>query len=653
MRRGRLGAVQQLARGMLNALRKQVGSWVVKALLMLLVVSFAIWGIGDVFYGGSQNPAVAKVGESEISVNELADAFNQSLRNLQQRVGTQLTREQAIQLGVMQQALQDLIARRLVDLRARDMGLTVTDATLRELVTSDPMFQAGGRFDRGRFEQLLMASGLNEQDYLASLRQDVMRSTLTEGVAGAAIVPQALVDAVYRHRNEQRGGRYVVIETGSITEVPEPTEEDLQAYHEAHQDRFTAPQYRALTFVTLEPEHLIGEIEVSEEQIEAEYQDRMESYRTPERRTVEQLLAPDRETVEAAAKRLQEGESFAEVAEAMSDQGVTFEELGSVTRSDLPGSIATAVFEQAQGEIAAPVESPFGWHLFRVSAIEPEVVVPLAEVRDELAEELALAEARDRLPGLATRLDDELAAGVPVAEAAATVGLDAKTLAAVDAQGRDPSGATPADLPPWPEFLETAFATGEGEVSLLEETDAGSYFVVNVDSVTPPRVKPVEEVRDALAAAWQAERRRELARKRAEELLARSEEVAGLEQLAEGLEVTTITPVKRDDRGTAQGLNPAIVQALFATEPGSIADEVVPTATGFAIVATDEVIEADPAEDPEGVARLRRQLEAETRNDLLAQFQAALRRDYPVEIDPATINRLIDPEDLGGDGLAG
>jgi peptidyl-prolyl cis-trans isomerase D len=633
---------------MLNALRKQAGSWVVKGLLMLLVASFAIWGIGDVFYGGSQNPAVATVGDSEIPATELADAFNRSLRSLQQSVGTQINREQAIQLGVMQQALQDLIAARLIDLRAGDMGLTVTDASLRALVHANPMFQTAGQFDRGRFEQLLLANGLDEQGYLAVLRQDVLRGTLTHGVTGAAVVPQALVDAIYRYRNEQRRGRYAVVETSSITEVPEPSDEDLQAYHEAHQDRFTAPQLRALTFITLEPKDLVGEIEISEDQIAAEYQARIESYRTPERRTVEQLLATDRESIDAAARRLQEGESLAAVAEAMSDQGVSFDDLGSVTRSDLPGDLAAAVFEQPEGEVGAPVESPFGWHLFRVTKVEPEVVTPLAEVHDELAKELALVEAGHRLPALATQLDDELAAGTPLPEAAGAVGLTAKKLEAVDRQGRDAKGATLADLPPWPEFLETAFATAEGEVSLLEETDAGSYFVVAVDKVTAPRVKPVEEVRDALAAAWQAERRQELAKARTEELLKRTNEVTSLEQAAKGLPLTEITPIKRSDRGTAQGLNPAIVQALFAAEPGTVADQVVPTANGFALVATDEVIEADPSTDPDAVAQLRRQLEVETRNDLLSQFEAALRRDYPVEIDPAAINRLIDPEDLGG-----
>ena len=633
---------------MLNALRKQAGSWVVKALLMLLVASFAVWGIGDVFYGGSQNPAVATVGESEISATELADAFNRSLRNLQQQTGGQITREQAIQLGVMQQSLQDLVARRLIDLRARDMGLTVTDDTLRGMVVSDPMFHAGGRFDRMRFDQLLMANGLSEEGYLASLRQDVMRAAITGGVAGAAVVPQALVDAVYRYRNEQRAGRYAVVETTSIADVPEPTDEELQAWHEEHQDRFTAPQYRALTFIALSPEDLLGEVEIGDEQVEAEYQSRLAGYRTPERRTVEQLLATDREKIEEAARLVQEGQSFAEVGEALGGQGVTYDDLGSVLRGDLPGGMAEPVFALAEGEVGPPFESPFGWHLFRVGEIEPEVVTPLAEVQTELARELALAEARDRLPALANRLDDELAAGVPLAEAAEAVGLSAKTVAAVDAEGRDEAGEPPADLPPWPEFVDIAFATPDGEVSLLEETDAGSYFVVRVDSVTAPRVKPVEEVRDAVAAAWTAERRTELARERAEQILAGKDEAASFEALAEGLQITPITPVRRDDRGTAQGLGPAIVQALFATEPGGVAAQVVPTGTGFALVATDEVIEADPAADPDAVAQLRDQLQAETQNDLLAQFEAALRRDYPVELDPAAINRLVDPNDLGG-----
>jgi peptidyl-prolyl cis-trans isomerase D len=147
---------------MLNALRRNASSWVVKVLLLLLVVSFAIWGIGDIFYGGGQNPTVATVGDAEIPANELAEAFNRAVANLQRQLGPEFDRERAIQLGVMQQTLQDLIRQRLVSLEAQEMGLVVPDDALRTLVTEDPMFQSAGRFDRNRFDQLLRASGLSE-----------------------------------------------------------------------------------------------------------------------------------------------------------------------------------------------------------------------------------------------------------------------------------------------------------------------------------------------------------------------------------------------------------------------------------------------------------------------------------------------------------
>jgi peptidyl-prolyl cis-trans isomerase D len=632
---------------MLNVLRQQAGSWVVKLLLLLLVVSFAIWGIGDVFFRGGHNPAVASVGGSEIPASELADGFNRSLSNLQQRLGGNIDRQQAIRLGLMQQTLQDLIARRLIDLRAQDMGLTVSDATLQQMVTSNPVFQTGGQFDRDRFEQLLRANGMTEKGYLASLRQDIARSDLTGSLAGPVAVPDALVDKLYRYRNEQRRGRYLEVKTASITDVPQPTGDQLTAYHDDHKDKYTTPQLRKLTFVTLRPEDLVDEVQVSDEQIKAEYQAKIDRYRSPERRKVAQLLAPDQATADKAAQQLAQGKSVDEVAKALADQGVRSTELGEITRSDLPPELADVVFKLSAGEVSQPVQSGFGWHLFKVDGITPEATVPLSAVHDDIAKELALNEAKERLPDLATRLDDELAAGSTLAEAASSLGLEAKSLPPVDATGKDAEGKRPDALPAAPEFLKIAFETPEGEQSLLEETEAGGYFVLKVDQVIPPRVKPVEEARPQLVEAWQAEQRHELAQKRAQELLKRLHEAATLETVAsaEKLEVMPLKPVKRDAPGNQQGINQAVVRALFATPPGQVADHVVELSDGFAVVATDEVIAADPGADPDGVKQLRAELENGLRNDLLVQFEAELRRDYPVEINGAAINRLI-----GADG---
>jgi peptidyl-prolyl cis-trans isomerase D len=626
---------------MLNTIRKQAGSWIVKALLLLLVASFAVWGIGDVFYGGGQNPAVATVGESEISSLELSEAFNQRLNNLQRRLGNTIDREQAIQLGLMQSALQDLIAGRLIDLRARDMGLRVSEEMLREEIAANPMFQTAGQFDSSRFEQLLLANGMTEDGYLAVLRQDLARQMLTGSLTGPVTAPEPLVDALYRYRNEQRRGRFLLVDPASIADVPEPTDEQLAAFLEDHPDRFTAPEYRKVTFVTLEPEDLLDEVATSDEQVEAAYQERLAQYRTPERRTVEQLLAPDQATIEQAAERVAAGASFEAVAEEIEE--VTTDRFESITKGDLPADLEEAVLALGEGEVSRPVESAFGWHLFRVSEIQPETTKPLAEVRDDLARELALAEASERLPSLANQLDDELAAGVELAEAARTVGLEAKTLAAIDARGLNPEGTRPDSLPSWPEFLRVVFEAPAGETSLLEETADGGYFVVEVAEITPQRVKSLDEARDQVADAWRAERRQELARERAEALLARAKESSSLDQLAgeQGVSMQPIGPVKRTGEGAGQGMDRALVRALFATEPGKVADEAVPAGDGFALVVADEVIAADPLADPDAVERLRTELEADMQGDLLAQLEATLKEDYPVEIHAAAINRVI------------
>ena len=278
---------------MLNSLRRNASSWVVKVLLLMLVVSFAIWGIGDIFYGSGQNPTVATVGDAEIPAHELAEAFNRAVANLQRQLGPEFDRERAIQLGVMQQTLQDLIRQRLISLEAQEMGLVVPDDALRALVIQDPMFQSAGQFDRSRFDQLLRASGLSEEAYLASLRQQVVRQALTGSIAGPVDAPAQLVDAIYRHRNEKRRGHYIAVPIDAITDIPEPTAEELAQFHEDHQAQFTAPEYRSLTFITLQPEDLLDEIEVSDEEVEAAYQNRIAEFRTPERRTVEQLLAAE------------------------------------------------------------------------------------------------------------------------------------------------------------------------------------------------------------------------------------------------------------------------------------------------------------------------------------------------------------------------
>lgn len=623
---------------MLNAIRQRAGSWIVKVLLLLLVASFAVWGIGDIFYGGARNPTVAEVGDSEILASELSTEFRRVVNTIQRQLGTGIDREQAIRLGLMQQALQDLVARRLIDLSARDLGLVVDDDTLRQLVVSNPAFQTGGRFDRSRFEQLLLANGLDEESYLAGLRQDVLRGMLTQSLTGPVEAPEVLVDALYRHRNEQRRGGMLLVDSEAVEEVPEPTEEQIATYHADHEATYTAPELREVSFVTVEPDDLLEEIEIAEDQLRATYEERIDAYRTPARREVQQLLASERSAIERAAEAIAAGTGF----EAAANDEVTYADLGEMEPGQLPGALDEAVFALDVGSVSEPIESPFGWHLFVVNHEAPEQRTPFAEVRDEIEQEVALEEAGDRLPALANALDDELAAGLSLEEAAANVGLDSRSLAAVDRRGLGESSEPVEALPDDPSrFLEVTFETPAGETSLLEEADDGSYFVLRVDRVQEPRLKPVDEVREEVVAAWQAQERRRLAREKAETLRLRAGEVASFEAPADapGVDFHPLEPIARG--GTPDGpATPAAIEALFRTSPGEIAEEVVEVVGGFGVVRTEEIISADPTSDPQGVASLRDQLSAEMKADIVAQYEQALRDTYPVEINESEVNRV-------------
>ena len=157
-------------------------------------------------------------------------------------------------------------------------------------------------------------------------------------------------------------------------EVETPSDETLSAYLAANAKTYEAPEYRSITLLTLAPEDLLAEIEVSDADLRAAYDARIDLYRTPEQRKLEQLLAPDEPTIKRAAELAASGQSFTQVAEALKDAKVERSEVGPLAKGDLPEALDAAGFALAPGTVSAPVQTPFGWHLLRAQEIVPEQV---------------------------------------------------------------------------------------------------------------------------------------------------------------------------------------------------------------------------------------------------------------------------------------
>lgn len=629
---------------MLDAMRKRASSWFVRALLLVLIASFAVWGIGDVFLGRQDIEVAATVGTVEVPLSEVDRVFETDRRALQEQLGVVLDRQQAASFGLLNRSLQSLVARAMVDQHAMDLGLGVADVEVAEAIREDPAFQSAGSFDRIRFDTFLRASGLSEAQFVESMRREIGRNRILDTFRALIAAPEPLAERIGVFRGETRGGTVLVVPRDAMN-VGEPDQAALQTLLEAEPDRFTAPEYRDLTIVTLTPDTILDEIEIDDATLREEYEIRQDFYTQPERRRVGQLLASDATVIEAARAALDDGAVFAELAETMADDGLSYATIGPTTEAELPPELAGPIFALGQDEVSEPTESLFGWHLFRLIDSEPELVRSFDEVRDEIRVDLARDLAIDQLPELAAALDDGIAAGETLEAAAAGIGVEPLRFAAIDAEGRDEAGGAISGAPA-ADILAGIFAAPVGETSLLEETTAGSFYMYRVDAIEAPRPRELAEVEDELTELWLIEERNRLAGEEVEALMAEARAGRTLEAIAaekgEPVTVRSFEPVARNADGSSVGLTPAAVAALFDAAEGELVREPVPTGQGMAILRVDDIIIPDNPVTPDLLA----QLQAGIRNDILAQYEAALRDRYTVEINDAAIATLFPSDDF-------
>ncbi len=620
---------------MLDAIRKRTASIVVMGLIGILILSFVVWGIGDLLRVRIAD-VVAEVGDVDIPPERLGAEFQRELNRLGNISGNQLTREQARSLGLLEAVLQNMIERTLLDLGASDLGVAISDDLIASDIRARPEFRNQlGTFDSNRFYQVLRSNGLSESGYVALLRGDLARAQYMDSIRAGATAPRALIEAVYRYRQEKRRADVVKVADDTMNVAGEPGEAALAAFHKDNPAAFTAPEYRKLTAVILEAGELAREIAVSDEELADAYRQRENEFRQPERRRLRQMVFAEEADAKRAHGLLEEGREFGEDAREVS--GADALDLGIVTRDRLPAELADAAFTLTAGAYSQPVQSPLGWHLVMVDGIEEAKIQTMEQVRDELSAGVAREKAIDGLFTLANQLEDRLGGGATLEEASGQMNLRLLKIEVADRLGLDASGKPVAGLPSGSVFLDAAFRTPEGEESPLTETGTDGYFIVRVDAVTPPALRPFDAVRAEVGTAWKAGRRANAADAVAGALLERVKGGAGLAEGAMGLPVTTPEPFTRDQQNADHGLPRGLVRGLFGVKPG---EAVMARGPGGVYVARlKEILPANTLSDEGGLKALEDRLTRSVQADLLAQLTGALRERFPVTVNPLVIEQ--------------
>lgn len=623
---------------MLDTLRKASQTFVAKLLLLLLVVSFGIWGVSASVVGGGGN-AVITVGDQEVSAQEFQLAYQRQIEELSRRFGTRLSADQARAFGIDQQVFAQLAAGAALDQLAANMQLGLSKDRLAGLIAEDPAFRTpDGRFDRQLFAQRLRGAGLREDDYILERSKVAVRSQIVDAVSDGFTPPQALVEALRHYRDEARSIDYLLLSYANIDPVKAPGDDVLSTWFESRKERYRAPEYRSFSYVKLEPSDIADLSSISDEDVRAEFERRRDSYRTPETRTIEQLTFPEKEMAEAAALELRKGDVTFD--RLVSDQGKTATDvlLGDFTRETLPDpAVAEAAFAVTKDGGTTPVvEGAFGPVIIRVSNIRPESTRPFEEAKEEIRKQLAESAAAQEVQSIHDRYEDLRGNGATLEDAASQLNLKAVKIAAIDASGKDANGEDVKTLPAGPALVQEVFRTDVGVESLPVNVGNSGYVWFEVNDVTPARDRTLEEARDAVTADWTAEQQRQTLAALSITLKDRAEKGETLAAIAEDLGIAVETKSSLRRLSDDPVLGAAGVAAAFSGPVGQVAEaEGADQQSRILLVVTD--VADQPSMDM--LDNQDQQISAVAKaagDDILDQMVGRLQTDYGV-----TINRTL------------
>jgi peptidyl-prolyl cis-trans isomerase D len=545
--------------------------WIATLIMGALTLSFVVWGMGLNQFDIGNSTQVASVGKAEIGGAEFQRTYRNFLRNQSQQTGTEITPEMAEKMGLAETALQQMIGRTAVQNEAAGLGLITSDGAVAQNVrTMAPFRGTLGTFDRPTFMQALARAEYTEEQFLGEIRQEMTVDQLTQAIEANFVLPTTYAQAIAQYIAEKRAAEYVVLTPAMLGDVAAPNDAALNAYIKEHAARYSTPEYREADYAAVAPADVMGSVTVTDAQIQQQYDANKGTYVIPEKRDVQQIDFKTLAEAQAARAKIASGTGYDALA---AERGLKPEQisLGTLTQDELPDAErAKAIFALPLNEVSQPVKTGFGgFVLARVTKIAPGSAKTLADVKEELRKTLTKQIADNKLVDVINAYTDARSAGDDFAAAAKKAGMKIARISAVDTSGLKPDGSV-ADVPADPEFLPAVFKAEVGDDVDPFATKLGAYYILHVNGVTPPKLKPLEQVRLQAQTDWTNDQRARLLATKAQSLAAQARKDNSLDAVAKQLNV----PLQHSPALT-RDTNDAIFSAqtvgrLFTAPPGGV-----------------------------------------------------------------------------------
>jgi peptidyl-prolyl cis-trans isomerase D len=487
---------------MLDALRAFSRTLPAKVMFAVLIVAFAIFGIGNVVtgLGGS---TIARVGSQEVTTNDFQRAYQRQLNQIAQQTGQLPSADAALAMGVPSGVVSQLMNEAAVNDLGQQLGLGVSEQRLGLMLRDDQSFaNVLGAFDRATFLQVLRQNGMTESEYFSAQTKMAQRQQIMLAMFDSAAVPKVALELIGRYVGDMRAVDYFTLTTLNVPFPPEPTDTDLTALLASNPEAYKLPERRTADILTLSAEQIAKGIEITDVAVAAEYERTRANMMRPERRTIWQVSLPDDAAAAIFTNAKAAGKTFDQaVEEAM----LPVNDIGTLAQSEIiDATLASQAFSLAAGDYVL-VPGATGQRVIHVAAIEPAGETTLEQARDGIRQQLALAQARTRYVDILDQIEELRAAFRPMAEIADRFDLDINEVE-LSIGGQELGVIETIPEADRARVAQAIFAGEEGRLTPTVTLAANRNAWFDIKAIEPARDQTLEEARAALQAAWFVEK---------------------------------------------------------------------------------------------------------------------------------------------------
>ena len=610
---------------MISSLRRSLDHWVVRGLFLLMVVSFVIWGVGDVLRQVFFNSPtwVAKVDGQTIEGQQFQTEFQRAMAQASRRLpqGQEPTAKMRSQVGEI--VLQRMITEAALRHHLARLRIVTPDAAVRAVVFAMPEFHdSSGKFSRQVMASLLANNGLTQDQFLQDVRQQLSKQQLLQAIAVGARPSKTETDTLFEAEFEKRSATMAAFPIESTPPPPPPSEAQLKRWYANHPWDYRAPEYRKIQVVILSPETLASQIKITDAELHAAYEQNKAAYVTPAKRTAEVLTVPDEAKAKALATQWSGSVDWKQMQAAASKAGGSAVELNDATERMFPDpALGKAVFAASPDTVAGPVKGALAWYVIKVTQATAGGSKSFDDVKPQLRDRILAAKATDLMYDRANKLDDLLGNGTPMDKLPSGLGVKGVS-GTLDASGNDLKG-NPAPVPGPPALrqavIQAAFKTRPGDLPQMVEvhtpsTGGTAYYAINVEQIIRAKQKPFDTVKQQVAGDWTDHQHEREAEVRAAKMLSAlngGQSFADAATVA-GVKAQTTPLVTRSE--SAQGMPPELQKVLFGLKKGE--PTMVETPDNFVVAQPAQIVDPAPKSDPADYAKLETALQRSMASDI-------------------------------------